>query len=144
LEQTLREQVKQLNLTDRITFLGAVAYERVPEIIASADIYVSPSVSECHPLTVIEAMAAGLPPVVVQSLAYLGTVEDGKNGLVCIPTVEGLAQGMDQLTNDPELREEFGAAARVSAGKYSIEHTADQVLEIYTEVLADWMRKPGG
>lgn len=142
MEQVLRERSKRLNLNERIIFLGSVAYERMPEIVASADIFVMPSVKDTHPLTVIEAMAAGLPAVVVQSPAYIGTIEHEKNGLVCLPSVEALAQGMEIMAEDGNLRYQLGMAARISALNYSIENSTRQILAIYSAVLDEWKRRP--
>jgi glycosyltransferase involved in cell wall biosynthesis len=59
------EEVQKLALGStaaaNIHFLGRVSYDQVPPYLAMCDAFVTPSVSEVHPLSVIESMAAGLP-----------------------------------------------------------------------------------
>jgi len=138
MEDMLRRLCVELGISDRVCFWGSVAYEDLPPILASADVYVMPSVMDTHPLTVIEAMASGLPCLVVRSAAYEGMVENEVNGWVSNHTVEGFARGMEILANDGSLRNRLGERARITAERYAIENTASRMVEIYSEVLADW------
>lgn len=125
----------------RITFTGMVPYERIADYLAPCDVWVSPSVSEVHPLTIIEAMAIGLPIVGVASTGVSDTVEDGHSGLLA-PTQdpEALAARMIVLAQDADLRRRMGLAAREAAKKYAIDSTGAQMLGIY-ELLAAGARE---
>lgn len=79
-ERELRELASDLDLTDRVDFLGYVSDERLPGLYAGADVYLTMSSFEAFGLTVAEALAAGTPCVVrpagalVDWSEYEGTV----------------------------------------------------------------------
>lgn len=123
-------------LTDRVRFTGMVPYSTIADHLAPCDVWVSPSVSEVHPLTIIEAMAIGLPIVGVASTGVSDTVDDGRSGLLAPAQDAGsLATAMTVLAKDADLRREMGLAAREAAKKYAIDSTGAQMLGIY-ELLA--------
>ena len=117
-------------VADKARFLGMQPYDLVPGLEAAADAFVTGSVSEVHPLVVLEAMAAGLPVIGVHSPGISDTVTDEESGLLA-PAVEpgALADRMQRLAGDDELRARLSAQARETAKRYSFEHTADVVLE---------------
>ncbi|NTU72084.1 MAG: glycosyltransferase family 4 protein, partial [Coriobacteriia bacterium] len=70
-----RAVLERAGVAERAHFTGMVPYDSVPDYEASADAFVTGSVSEVHPLVVLEAMAAGLPVVAVSSPGIADTVE---------------------------------------------------------------------
>ena len=121
---------------DRARFLGMVAYERMPDFEAAADVFVTASVSEVHPLVVLEAMAAGLPVVAVSSPGIADTVTDGVSGLLAEDVSPGaLASRIERLATDDSLRTSLTAGARKAAEAYSLDHTADLLLARYEELV---------
>ena len=136
MEKEIRKKVLRSGLSERVRLLGSVAYESIPELTASADLFVMPSSKETHPLNVIEAMAAGLPTLVVQSQAYQETIEDGVHGLICAPTEDDFSRGMRLFINDENLRIRLGAAAKEKARQFSISETTRKLVAIYQEVLS--------
>jgi 1,2-diacylglycerol 3-alpha-glucosyltransferase len=141
MEKTLVEQANRLGLTGRVNFMGLLDYETLPEVTASADLFVIPSQKDTHPLTVIEAMAAGIPPIVVESPAYLGTIENGRDGIHCTADPEALASGIERLVDDGELRRQVGNCARIASQRYSIENTTRQLIRIYSDVLDEGAKR---
>jgi 1,2-diacylglycerol 3-alpha-glucosyltransferase len=116
----------------RVSFSGMIAYDRLPDHLAACDVFVTPSVSEVHPLTIIEAMAAGLPAIGVSSPGVADLIENGRTGLVaCRQAASELAALMERLATDAGLRESMGAAARVAARDYDIASQADALLRGY-------------
>ena len=65
-EAALRSLVEQLDVEDRVRFLGEVSQNDLPSLLASCDIFVRPSRSEGQGISFIEAMAAGLPVIATQ------------------------------------------------------------------------------
>ena len=63
IEDETKQLAAQLNLNQRVRFTGFISYEKLPSYIAMCDAFVTASVTEVHPLSVIEGMAAGLPVV---------------------------------------------------------------------------------
>lgn len=123
-------------LSDRALFVGMQPYERVPGYLAVADAFVTASVSEVHPLVVLEAMAAGLPVIAIASPGISDTVADGVSGLLAPDAREGgLAERMRALASDQALHDQLRAGAQAAVGAYSFEHTADVVLGHYERLV---------
>jgi glycosyltransferase involved in cell wall biosynthesis len=110
---------------DDVTFTGAIPHERIPAILAAADVGVAPFDVGAHPtleyefhwspLKIFEYMASGLP-VVTPRLARLETiVQDGREGILYdAANPEALANALERLS-DPDLRRGLGQAARERA-----------------------------
>src|SRR5262249_6270389 len=97
-----------------ITPLGRVSHADMPEKLASADVFVFPSLFEGSAVVTYEALACGLPSVVTPNAGSV--VRDGVEGFqVPCSQVEPLAQRMEQLGSDPELRAHMAQAARTRA-----------------------------
>jgi len=119
-------------LAGRARFVGMVPYERVPDYEAAADAFVTASVSEVHPLVVLEAMAAGLPVVATSSPGISDTIDVGESGLLAPDSAPGaLAERIARIAADAPLRARLSAGAREAAGAYALENTADRLLRRY-------------
>ena len=110
--EALERQVLQAGLQEKVHFLG---YRPDPQtFLLQAGVFVLPSRFEGMPNALLEAMAAGLAVVVTDaSPGPLEVVEAGVSGLV-VPSDEpaALADALDRLAAQPQLRERLGAAAR--------------------------------
>ncbi len=132
----LRDRVGHMGIQDRVIFTGMVPYHSLPGYLALADAFVTASVTEVHPLSVIEAMAVGLPVLGIQSPGVGDTVEDGKTGFI-VPE-EDLAAFtalMARLITQADERRALGEKASEAAKKYSIERTTEILLERYASVV---------
>jgi glycosyltransferase involved in cell wall biosynthesis len=131
----LESQAAALGLGDRMLFLGHRT--DIPELLAASDVFVLPSLYECSPLAVLEAMAAGKPVV---TSAIGGTDElvvDGASGLLLRPgDADALAFTLRRVLGDPPLRARLGAAARDRAvALFSAPVAAERVTRLYEELL---------
>jgi glycosyltransferase involved in cell wall biosynthesis len=99
---------------DEVRWLGRVGHAEVPAVMAAADVFVFPSLFEGSAVVTYEALACGLPSVVTAAAGSV--VRDGIEGLV-VPSaeVEPLAEALERLGTDPELRAEMAVAARARA-----------------------------
>jgi glycosyltransferase involved in cell wall biosynthesis len=128
----LEDRVERSGLHDQVKLLGSLPYAQVPRYMAMADAFVTASVTEVHPLTVIEAMAAGLPVLGICSPGIADTVEDGKTGyLVAQEDMAMFTAKLILLGMDGEVRRQMGANARLAAEPYSIKRTTKLMLERY-------------
>jgi 1,2-diacylglycerol 3-alpha-glucosyltransferase len=133
----LEDRVKHMGLQSRVIFTGMVPYHSIPGYLALADAFVTASVTEVHPLSVIEAMAVGLPVLGIHSPGVGDTIEDGKTGFI-IPEEDlaAFTAKMVRLVTHSDERREMGMNARIAAEKYSLEHTTEMLLERYNSVVS--------
>jgi glycosyltransferase involved in cell wall biosynthesis len=125
-------------MSERARFIGMVPYDRMPDYEAAADVFVTGSVSEVHPLVVLEAMAAGLPVVAVSSPGIADTVVDTVSGLLAPAATPGaLAERMEQLAADDNARRRMSDAARDASAAYSLPRTADVLLGMYEQLVSE-------
>lgn len=130
LRETLQAQARELELADRIAFMGRVD-DPFPWY-RSAIALVHPARFEGMPNAVLEAMSEGLPPIISDAQEGLrDVVQDGQSGLVvAVESAAGLAAAMRQLTDDPQLR------SRLSSGaKACVEAQLSGALEKWTDAV---------
>jgi glycosyltransferase involved in cell wall biosynthesis len=142
--ESLEALAASMGISERVRFTGLVAYDQLPAYLAMADAFVTPSVTEVHPLTVIEAMATGLPVLGIHSPGVADTVVDGVTGLISSDDLAAFTAKMSLLVTEPELRQRMGAAARSAARDYAIEKTAPRVLEQYQRLVTQGARSRSG
>ncbi len=135
-KDNLVDRVQHMGLQKKVHFTGMVPYEDVPAYLACADAFVTASTTEVHPLSVIEAMAAGLPVLGIHSPGISDTVQDGITGfLVSEEDLAGFTAKMVRLALDDEVRRQLGERARGESEKYHIEKTVQLMIEIYQEAI---------
>lgn len=106
----LEKLAKELGITDRVTFLGAVSNEDLPFFYARADVFVMAGTAELQSLVTMEAMASGLPVIAANALALPELVKEGENGLLFEPDdTETLSAHIVRLFSDRALRKRMGA-----------------------------------
>lgn len=130
---TLRKMAEQLGVAGAVHLAGSVPYGEVGNWLAAADLFVSPSTSEVHPLSVIEAMAAGKPILAIRSPGMADCVLDGETGRLVDETGE-LAGAMVELAADAALRRRLGHAAQIASARFDIERTTDLTLDLYAQL----------
>jgi glycosyltransferase involved in cell wall biosynthesis len=126
----LEEQTRRLGLIDVVEFRGRVPHEELPAEYRKVDLFILPSEWEGMPITLLEAMACGLPVVVTESGGSREVVRD--NGVI-IPTgsVDAIAQTLGDLLGDPTRRREMGTRSREIAMEYGWKRVADRYRTLY-------------
>ncbi len=140
-EEYLAEMAHLLGLSSRIHLVGAVPYEQIPNWLAMADFFVLSSVSESHPLVVLEAMAAGLPVLGIPCPGVEDTVADGANGLLSSENGSAFAASMRRMATEPRLRAKLAAGARDTCEQYDIRRTSATLLAHYERLVEERRRK---
>jgi glycosyltransferase involved in cell wall biosynthesis len=132
LRKNLEDLARNLGLEKSVRFLGW--RHDVPELLRKLDIYVQPSYWEGLCMTVVEAMASGLPVVASDVGGIAESVVDGETGFLIKPgDGNDLALRISQLINDPELRHTMGqkglARAREMYGIGSMVQKLESILD---------------
>lgn len=110
--ETAKELCNQLNLNKSIEFTGYVAYNDVPDIYRSADLFISPTWSEGFSNTILEAMASGLPIVAARAIGVVDCLTDNVNALFHeIHDVLGLSHQIAILLDNSLIRQKIATNA---------------------------------
>ena len=124
------------DLRQRVHFVGF--REDAPQLTGAADVFVLPSLKrEGLPKGVIEAMAQGVVPVVTNSGGSPELVRDGVEGRVVAPgDAEALASALNEMLQDADKRQRYGAAARHRiATDFHFQRTIEQHLALYARIV---------
>jgi len=109
LENYLKRLAEKLGVTSYVRFIGLVPYDDIPKHLSAADIYVSTCFIDTTSVSLLEAMACKLAPVVTDIPGNREWVADGVNGLLFSPSnPEALAEKITHMVENPQLREQFG------------------------------------
>jgi glycosyltransferase involved in cell wall biosynthesis len=122
------------HLKERVTFHGNVSHRELVAHYSQATLFVNPSLSDAFPLTVVEAMSAGLPIVASAVGGVPESVAHGVTGLLVEPnSSEALASALCRLLEDGSLRRRMALAARERASSlFSWRAIADKVTGVYS------------
>jgi len=129
-EARLRRMAEAL---EDVTFLGRVRPERVPEVCASADLFLNASIVDNQPLSLLEAFASGLPVVTTATGGIGAMVRHGDCGVIVPPAdPAAMAAAVLALLRDRELAHRLARSAREVAE----DHSWHRVRELWREVYA--------
>jgi alpha-maltose-1-phosphate synthase len=121
---------------DMVESLGQVSQSEMPARMASADVFVFPSLFEGSAVVTYEALAAGLPSIVTPSAGSV--VRDGIEGFVVPPRqVDALARRMEQLGHDPLLRDRMASAARTRALEFDWPRYHERLVSVVDDLLQE-------
>ncbi len=131
-ERQLGEYARRLGIQAHVRFLGKQKNADMPSWYRTADALLYPSLSEVAPLTVLEAMACGLPIVAVQHPAIREYVRNGKTGIITSAEAQEFSEGMTQVLAHSE---DFAQLSVQEAKKYDIRRIARKLVFIYKTVI---------
>lgn len=113
-----RDFAAGLGIADRVAFPGWLDAQAVAEQLRQTDIFVLPSFSEGLPMAILEAFAWGIPVIATPVGSIPEVIKHNRNGLlVPVGDVPALAQALQQLIQDPALRQTLGNAAQQDHAK---------------------------
>ena len=134
-EPELRRAADELRISDRVEFCGFG--HDVPGFLSGIDVYVSSSSSEGLPVSMIEALAAGLPIVSTAVGGVPGVAARAGNCILCPPAdPEALTRALAEAVEMPDRRDNASRAREITRHHYSAERMASQYELIYQKLLA--------
>lgn len=126
----LEKFVEDEGLSDKVFMPGIC--KNVDEYLSDSDIYISTSLTEGLPLSMLEAMASGLPVISSNVGGCNDLVKHGENGFIYkINEIDSLVEYMEKLINDRTLRNELSRNSRKIAEVWSIKNCAGAYNEMY-------------
>ena len=135
--QKLQKLATDLNLEDRIKFLGFVSHDKIPEYLSVCDIFIRPSRSEGFGNSFIEAMAARLPVIATTVGGIPDFIDDNETGIFCAPNnPQSIVKSINLIIENRALREKIVSNAfnRVSE-RYSWENVAGQMKRVFDRTI---------
>jgi glycosyltransferase involved in cell wall biosynthesis len=134
-----KREAQRLGVADHVDLRGWVGPPEREALFSRADIFVLPSRNEGLPMSVLEAMARGLPVIATPVGGLPELIEDGVNGLLVPPSdPQALTRAILRLADDRERREALGRAARETL---LARHSAAVALPALEEVYAAVSKK---
>lgn len=135
LEADLRSRCDALGIADRVTFLGS--RDDVFEILPLFDLFCLSSVFEGFPISLVEAMATGLPCVATRVGGIPEILIDEQNGLLVQPGApDQLRAAINRLIDDPELADRCAKEARLSGERLDLRQAVRTMESLYVESMA--------
>jgi len=132
----IRSAVEQKGLQDCIVFEGALSEEKKRDYMCAATVFVSPSIKDIHPITLLEAQALGTPVVSTNIAAIPDIMRDGETGILVEPeNPEALKEAIGKITRDAALRRRLSRSAREWASHLSLESSVDSLEALYSDIL---------
>jgi len=118
-------------LGPRVISAGNQPLDQMCHYYGLADALVVTSILEGFPVVIPEAMAAGLPVLATRIGGIPDIVKHGFNGLLVPRSCQGLAESMERILSDFDLRKRLGQAARETAKDYTWERVAKETEAVY-------------
>ena len=137
LAEDLKNLASDLQITSAVQFAGLIPYEKMPGYLAMCDAFVTASVTEVHPLSVIEAMGSGLPVMGIHSPGVGDTVEDGVTGFLSTENLPAFTAKLTRLCLQKQLRQKMSRTARKASQKYDISRTTRIMLKHYNQLASE-------
>jgi glycosyltransferase involved in cell wall biosynthesis len=133
LEKRLREITKDLDLKDRVEFLGQKDYKDIPEYINVSKIFIRPSLSEGLGNSFLEAMAAGVPVIGTRVGGIPDFLHEGETGLFCeVNNPESIAKRVMEYINNPSRTDKIVEnAKKMVEEKYNWGNIAKKMEEVF-------------
>lgn len=133
----LRELVRDLGISNNTEFVGWIPRDQLPKYLSAADIYVSSSLSDGASVSLLEAMASELAPIVTDIPANQSWINDGENGfLFSARDDKALASKIIYLLKNQKIGRDFGRRSREIVQKNAEEEIEMKKLErIYHDLV---------
>jgi glycosyltransferase involved in cell wall biosynthesis len=140
LRKELEAQSVRLGIADRVKFLGV--RNDVPDLLRASEVFVLSSLSEAASLTLMEAMATGLPSVITDVGGNHEIARDEVEALMFERRdAEGLAACLLRLQSEPDLARSLGSAARRRAEeRFHLDRTVEEYYRTYCSLIG-WTSK---
>ena len=140
-EGDLRRLAKNLDITEHVKFLGTISKEKLNEIYNLANLFVTASTSEVQPLTVMQAMASGIPSLAVKAGGLAELITEGVGSLVDPDDPEVFSKALEALLKNSAKLKILGREALAQSSRFSPHAVATEWEKTYREIIETHRRK---
>jgi len=135
-EKNLKNFVKELQIENRVEFLGRISSEKTTAFYQEASIFVLPSLNEGMSNAMLEALACGLPILATDTGGTKELLKERENGFVIkMKDSDSIAEKIRLLIDDQDLLMDMGRKSREIAEKMSWKNVARQYIELYEKTV---------
>lgn len=135
--ERMEQEICERNQSAYVTYHGKQYGEQKEKLLAMADVFVHPTLDDCFPLVLLEAMQQALPIIATPVGAIPDIVENGVNGIL-VPerNPEALAQAMKHLMAAPEIAQQMGQnGEKLFLSKYAAKHFEECLLNTIKSII---------
>lgn len=138
----MQDFAKQSGLEENTRFLGELNQQEIRRELSAASVFVLPSLHENAPVSVGEAMAAGVPVVTSNRCGMPCMVRDGESGFLVDPNnPDDIARRLRQLLKNDELRRSMGAKGReIALDRFHPAKVAVRTRQVYSRAIHDFQQ----
>ncbi len=143
--KNLEKLAKDLKVNNSVIFTGSLLYNGdLVRSLQANDLFISASKSENMPLSVLEAMAVGLPMVLVQEKGLAELIQENVNGVFAkTDDPADIAEKTLSLLSSPELLKKFGQGSRQMAMECSNEKVTNLLIESHEKTVKEYLKQKG-
>lgn len=131
----LEKEAARLHISPHVIFTGMVPYEHIPRYLGASQLFVITSTSEVKPLSILEAMASGLPVLAVRAPGAKDTVTHQVDGWLSGEDPSDFSDALVSLLKSEERLNKLGAAAKKKAEEFGQAHMAKKLEKLYKDLL---------
>lgn len=133
----LEDLARTLNLDAAVHFTGRVENEHMSVLYRSADAMINPSLADNMPISILEALASGVPIVSTNVGGVPFLVEDGRTALLVPPRdPQAMAQALMQVLTTPDLARRMSEAGLASVQQYTWQCVRERLFGVYGQLCA--------
>lgn len=135
----LEPLIRELGIMDRVVLTGRISEDDKLALMQGAAVYVTPSLYEGFGLSVLEAMACGIPVIAANRTSFPEIV--GESGLLVEPRVDPVAAALRSILTDGALAAHLRGLGLERAKSFHWRRTAEQTVAVYERVMSDRRRR---
>ncbi|UGQ17247.1 glycosyltransferase [Borrelia sp. RT1S] len=136
-ENEIRRFKRKFGLERQIILIGTIPWEEMYYYYKISDVFASLSKSEVYPMTVIEALTAGTPAVLINDVIYKDVISQGKNGFL-IDNYEDIHKYINEIIGDEGKLKVFQKNTEDSSLSFSSSFFIEKIEEYYCEIIKNY------